>query len=146
MKNGINSSQPVTEGVSTIKTDFKRMSQEEFARYEDMAIDGRLIYDEYPAEEYKYFSQLSRLGYKNRHEGWSKEICEDKQAEYKREYLHSKERNGRFFRQACIMQENIRRGQTTVWKIKQNAGQGRKAQIRIAGTGADTLRRGACKT
>lgn len=25
------------------------MSQEEFARYEDMAIDGRLIYDEYPA-------------------------------------------------------------------------------------------------
>ena len=42
------------------------MSQEEFARYEDMAIDGRLIYDEYPAEEYKYFSQLSRLGYKNR--------------------------------------------------------------------------------
>ena len=37
------------------------MSQEEFARYEDMAIDGRLIYDEYPAEEYKYFSQLSRL-------------------------------------------------------------------------------------
>lgn len=93
------------------------MSQEEFARYEDMAIDGRLIYDEYPAEEYKYFSQLSRLGYKNRHEGWSKEICEDKQAEYKREYLHSKERNGRFFRQACIMQENIRRGQTTVWKI-----------------------------
>ena len=93
------------------------MSQEEFARYEDMAIDGRLIYDEYPAEEYKSFSQLSRLGYKNRHEGWSKEICEDKQAEYKREYLHSKERNGRFFRQACIMQENIRRGQTTVWKI-----------------------------
>lgn len=72
------------------------MSQEEFTRYEDMAIDGRLIYDEYPAEEYKYFSQLSRLGYKNRHEGWSKEICEDKQAEYKREYLHSKERNGRF--------------------------------------------------
>lgn len=48
------------------------MSQEEFARYEDMAIDGRLIYDEYPAEEYKYFSQLSRLGYKNRHEGWQK--------------------------------------------------------------------------
>lgn len=97
LKNGINSSQPVTEGVSTIKTDFKRMSQEEFTRYEDMAIDGRLIYDEYHAEEYKYFSQLSRLGYKNRHEGWSKEICEDKQAEYKREYLHSKERNGRFF-------------------------------------------------
>ena len=29
---------------------------------------------------------------------------------------------------------------------KQNAGQGRKAHIRIAGTGADTLRRGACET
>lgn len=106
------------------------MSQEEFARYEDMAIDGRLIYDEYPAEEYKYFSQLSRLGYKNRHEGWSKEICEDKQAEYKREYLHSKERNGRFFRQACIMQENIRRGQTTVWKI--NKTQDREEKLTYA--------------
>lgn len=106
------------------------MSQEEFARYEDMAIDGRLIYDEYPAEEYKYFSQLSRLGYKNRHEGWSKEICEDKQAEYKREYLHSKERNGRFFRQACIMQENIRRGQTTVWKI--NKTQDREEKLKYA--------------
>ena len=106
------------------------MSQEEFARYEDMAIDGRLIYDEYPAEEYKYFSQLSRLGYKNRHDGWSKEICEDKQAEYKREYLHSKERNGRFFRQACIMQENIRRGQTTVWKI--NKTQDREEKLTYA--------------
>lgn len=130
LKNGINSSQPVTEGVIIIKTDFKRMSQEEFARYEDMAIDGRLIYDEYPAEEYKYFSQLSRLGYKNRHEGWSKEICEDKQAEYKREYLHSKERNGRLFRQACIMQENIRRGQTTVWKI--NKTQDREEKLTYA--------------
>ena len=81
LKNGTNLPRPSAKGVSTIKIDFKRMSQEEFARYEDMAIDGRLIYDEYPAEEYKYFSQLSRLGYKNRHEGWSKEICEDKQAE-----------------------------------------------------------------
>lgn len=130
LKNGINSSQPVTEGGIIIKIDFKRMSQEEFARYEDMAIDGRLIYDEYPAEEYKYFSQLSKLGYKNRHEGWSKEICEDKQAEYKREYLHSKERNGRFFRQACIMQENIRRGQTTVWKI--NKTQDREEKLTYA--------------
>lgn len=117
-------------GGIIIKIDFKRISQEEFARYEDMAIDGRLIYDEYPAEEYKYFSQLSRLGYKNRHEGWSKEICEDKQAEYKREYLHSKERNGRFFRQACIMQENIRRGQTTVWKI--NKTQDREEKLTYA--------------
>ena len=29
---------------------------------------------------------------------------------------------------------------------KQNAGQGRKARIRIAGAGTDTLRRGACET
>jgi len=130
LKNSENPPQPSTKGGIIIKTDFKRMSQEEFARYEDMAIDGRLIYDEYPAEEYKYFSQLSRLGYKNRHEGWSKEICEDKQAEYKREYLHSKERNGRFFRQACIMQENIRRGQTTVWKI--NKTQDREEKLTYA--------------
>ena len=53
-----------------------------------------------------------------------------KQAEYKREYLHSKERNGRFFRQACIMQENIRRGQTTVWKI--NKTQDREEKLTYA--------------
>ena len=47
MKNGTNLPRPSAKGVSTIKIDFKRMSQEEFARYEDMAIDGRLIYDEY---------------------------------------------------------------------------------------------------
>lgn len=106
------------------------MSETEFARYEDMAIDGRLIYDKYPAEEYKYFSQLSKLGYKNRHDGWSKEICEEKQAEYKQEYLHNKERNSRFFKQACIMQENIRRGQTTVWKI--NKTQDREEKLTYA--------------
>ena len=50
LKNGTNLPRPSAKGVSTIKIDFKRMSQEEFARYEDMAIDGRLIYDEYPAE------------------------------------------------------------------------------------------------
>ena len=106
------------------------MSEEEFARYEDMAIDGRLIYDGYPAEEYKYFSQLSKLGYKNRHDGWSKEICEDKQAEYKREYLHSKEMHSRYFVQACRMQENIRRGQTLASNI--NKAQDREEKLTYA--------------
>lgn len=57
-----------------------------FAQMEDQAIDGQLSYDEYPPEEYRYFSKLSRLGYLNRHSGWSKSICEAKQEEYRKEY------------------------------------------------------------
>ena len=55
-----------------------------FAQYEEQAIDGQLDYSEYPPEEYRYFSKLSRLGYNNRHMGWSKEICEQKQEEYRK--------------------------------------------------------------
>lgn len=57
-----------------------------FVQLEEQAIDGQLSYDEYPPEEYRYFSKLSRLGYLNRHSGWSKEICEAKQEEYRKEY------------------------------------------------------------
>lgn len=104
--------------MTAIKINFDKMPAEEFAKYEDAAIDGRLIYDEYPADEYKYFSKLSKLGYKNRHDGWSKEICEQKQREYKQEYSADKERSSRFFRMACVMQSNIRRGGMMVIKTQ----------------------------
>jgi len=57
-----------------------------FFQLEEQAIDGQLDYDEFPPEEYRYFSKLSRLGYLNRHKGWTKETCEQKQQEYKQEY------------------------------------------------------------
>ena len=47
---------------------------EEFKRLEDLAIDGQLDYADFPPEEYKYFSQLTRLGYLNRHKGWGTEL------------------------------------------------------------------------
>ena len=103
--------------VTAIKINFDRMTEEEFARFEDAAIDGHLIYDEFPAPEYRYFSKLSKLGYKNRHDGWSKEICEEKQEEFRREYLADKERSRRFFRMSCRMQANIRRGEMLVSKV-----------------------------
>lgn len=111
------STNPPPQEVTAIKINFDKMTDEEFAGYEDAAIDGRLIYDDYPADEYKYFSRLSKLGYKNRHDGWSKEICEQKQREYKLEYLGAKEKTGRFFKTACRMQENIRRGEVLISKV-----------------------------
>ena len=50
-----------------------------FLELEDRAIDGVLDYEDFPPEEYKYFSKLAKLGYLNRHKGWSAEICEEKQ-------------------------------------------------------------------
>ena len=67
-----------------------------FFQMEEQAIDGQLDYDDFPPEEYRYFSKLSKLGYKNRHNGWSKELCELKQEEYRKEYRQArKERNQR---------------------------------------------------
>lgn len=57
-----------------------------FFELEELAIDGQLDYDDYPPEEYRYFSKLSKLGYSNRHKGWTREICELKQEEYRKEY------------------------------------------------------------
>lgn len=57
-----------------------------FARLEDMAIDGQLNYNDFPPAEYKYFSQLAKLGWLNRHKGWSPELCEMKQQEHRKEY------------------------------------------------------------
>lgn len=88
-----------------------------FFELEEKAIDGQLDYENFPAPEYRYFSKLSKLGYKNRHNGWSKEICEQKQHEFKIEYKGCKERFERFFKAACRMQENIKRGEVMTWSI-----------------------------
>lgn len=70
---------------------------EQFERLEDMAIDGQLDYSDFPPEEYQYFSRLARLGYLNRHKGWSVDICEQKQEEYRERYCHHCEnRDARF--------------------------------------------------
>ena len=67
-----------------------------FARLEDEAIDGRLDYSDFPPEEYKYFSKLARLGHLNRHKGWSAEICEKKQKEFREQYSREKERADKY--------------------------------------------------
>ena len=70
---------------------------EQFERLEDMAIDGQLDYSDFPPEEYQYFSRLARLGYLNRHKGWSVDICEQKQEEYREQYYkHCENREARF--------------------------------------------------
>ena len=84
---------------------------EYFAELEEQAIDGTLNYDSFPAAEYKYFSKLSKLGYMNRHKGWSKEICEQKQKELRDDYV-SEKKESRFFADiAAEMQDNIRRAE-----------------------------------
>ena len=67
-----------------------------FARLEDEAIDGRLDYSGFPPEEYKYFSKLARLGLLNRHKGWSAEVCEQKQKEFREQYHREKERADKY--------------------------------------------------
>ena len=68
----------------------------EFERLEDAAIDGQLDYSDFPPEEYKYFSQLAKLGHLNRHKGWDVDLCEQKQEEYReRYYKHCEDRDSR---------------------------------------------------
>lgn len=76
------------------KIDFTNMSV--FEKLEDEAIDGVLNYEDFPPEEYKYFSKLSKLGYNNRHKGWDVEICEAKQDEYRTQYSEEKAFANRF--------------------------------------------------
>lgn len=78
----------------------------QFEQLEDRAIDGQLDYADYPPEEYQYFSRLSRLGYLNRHHGWSADLCEQKQEESReRYYQHCEQRDARgdFFREQQAM-------------------------------------------
>ena len=65
---------------------YKFTDAAEFAKLEDSAIDGQLNYDKFPPAEYRYVSQLTKLGWLNRHKGWSKELCEQKQEEHRKQY------------------------------------------------------------
>ena len=82
-----------------------------FADLEDKAIDGLLDYDNFPPCEYKYFSRLSKLGYLNRVKGWSVEICEAKQREYRLEYQRDREKRDFFGKIAKQLQDNIKASQ-----------------------------------
>ena len=67
-----------------------------FFSLEERAIEGALDYSSFPPEEYKYFSKLARLGHLNRHKGWSAEICEQKQEEFREQYRREKERADKY--------------------------------------------------
>lgn len=79
----------------------------QLALLEDKAIDGVLDYDSFPPEEYKYFSRLAKLGYLNRHKNWSAEVCEERQAEYKKQYQLEKDNAGKGSQVYKKYQENI---------------------------------------
>ena len=78
-----------------------------FFQMEEQAIDGQLDYDDFPPEEYRYFSKLSKLGYRNRHHGWSKELCELKQEEYRKEYRQACEERDQRVEHAKKLQANL---------------------------------------
>lgn len=82
-------------------------NEDTFAQLEDKAIDGQLDYDSFPPVEYKYFSRLAKLGYLNRHKGWSVEICEAKQREFKDIYKREKDEADRFLNLSKRIQINI---------------------------------------
>lgn len=67
-----------------------------FLALEEQAIDGQLDYSDFPPEEYKYFSKLAKLGHLNRRKGWSAEICEQKQKEFREQYHREKERADKY--------------------------------------------------
>lgn len=87
------------------KINFK--DTEIFSQLEDKAIDGQLSYEDFPPREYKYFSKLTKLGYLNRHKGWSAEICRLKQNEYKKEYLSETDERDMFLKLSIRIQNNI---------------------------------------
>lgn len=88
-----------------MKHNFK--DKQEFEQLENLAIDGQLDYNDFKPAEYQYFSRLTRLGYLNRHKGWSKELCEIKQAEYRQDYQEAcRERDG-WLNHARIVQQRL---------------------------------------
>lgn len=106
--------------------DFK--NERTFAELEDKAIDGLLDYDSFPPCEYKYFSRLAKLGHLNRTKGWSVEICEAKQREYRLEYLRDSGKRDFFGKISRYMQTNIK------------ASQMKRIELRKAQTVEDKLR------
>lgn len=89
----------------------------QFAKLEDMAIDGQLNYEDFPPGEYKYFSKLAKLGYMNRHKGWSIEICLEKQQELKADYLQNKNESEKYLQLIKQRNNNIFKSSELVRKI-----------------------------
>ena len=79
----------------------------EFEQLENLAIDGQLDYNNFKPAEYQYFSRISQLGYFNRHKGWSKELCEIKQAEYRKEYQAACEERDEWLSHARVVQRRL---------------------------------------
>lgn len=69
-----------------------------FESLEDRATSGKLKYEDFPPEEYKYFSRLSRLGYLNHHKGMPAEKCIVEQERIKREYEIEKDKKKQVLR------------------------------------------------
>ena len=84
----------------------KFSNEDVFFSLEEKAIDGALDYSGFPPEEYKYFSKLARLGHLNRHKGWSAEICEQKQEEFREQYREEKARSEKYLREIKRITQN----------------------------------------
>ena len=82
-------------------------NEAQFAKLENMAIDGQLNYEDFPPREYKYFSKLAKLGYNNRHKGWSVELCLEKQQELKDEYIKQQAESERYVQLIQRINSNI---------------------------------------
>ena len=98
-----------------MKINFKDEAQ--FAKLEDMAIDGQLNYEDFPPREYKYFSKLAKLGYNNRHKGWSVEICLEKQQELKADYTKYENESEKYVQLIKQRNNNIFKSSELVRKI-----------------------------
>lgn len=109
-----------------------------FAECEEKAIDGTLSYNGFPAVEYKYFSKLSKLGYMNRHKGWSAEICEAKKKDLLTDYTRERDDRDFFGKISRQMQENIRRGQELTWQINAEPDPLRKLDLALECIGCMT--------
>lgn len=116
-----------------------------FSDCEEKAIDGVLDYDGFPAVEYKYFSRLSRLGYLNRHKGWSKELCEQKQQELLQDYSRERGQRDFFLDIARQIQQNIRRGEELMWQINKAGTDSEKLMLALKCIGAMTDDEGFAK-
>lgn len=74
---------------------------------ENRAIDGQLDYDSFPAEEYKYFSRLSKLAYFDRQKGLETEAFKQKWKRLKKEYIFDREERDERLKHAAMIQKRL---------------------------------------
>lgn len=107
--------------------------KQEFEKLEDLAIDGQLDYSEFKPAEYKFFSQLARLGYLNRHSGWSKELCEMKQKEFRADYYAACAERNAWYEHAKTVQQRLVKigGQRKKLNTAKTKGQALSAALKL---------------